>query len=151
MTAAGIEILLVEDDPNDIELTLHALRAENLANQIHVVTDGAAAVEYLAECEQRIRAGTGGLPKLILLDLKLPKIDGLEVLRRIKDNPLTRCIPVVVLTSSRQDPDLATAYRLGVNSYVQKPVNFDEFRTTVKQLGLYWLIVNQVPSPAALR
>ena len=146
-----IEILLVEDDANDVELTLHSLRHEHLANQIHVASDGAEALEYLAECEERLKNGTGELPRLILLDLKLPKIDGLEVLERVKANAVTRCIPVVVVTSSRQDPDLVTAYRLGVNSYIQKPVDFDAFRKTVKQLGLYWLLVNQVPSSTALR
>ena len=144
-----VEILLVEDNEKDIELTLHALRAENLGNQIHVARDGEEALEFLATQENGLAAGTDVLPKVILLDLKLPKIDGLDVLRQIKNNPATQIIPVVVLTSSKQDEDMVNSYRLGVNSYLQKPVNFEQFRTMIKQLGLYWLVVNQLPSPSA--
>jgi len=148
---AVIEILLVEDNENDIELTLHALRAENLGNQIHVARDGEEALEFLAKSESDLAGGTGVLPKLILLDLKLPKVDGLQVLRQVKSNPATRIIPVVVLTSSKEDEDMVSSYRLGVNSYLQKPVNFEQFRKMVKQLGLYWLLVNQLPSPSGLQ
>jgi two-component system response regulator len=151
MKLKEVEILLVEDNENDIELTLHALRAENLSNQIHVARDGEEALEFLAAQANYLTAGTGFLPKLILLDLKLPKIDGLEVLRQIKSNPTTQVIPVVVLTSSKQDEDLARSYRLGVNSYLQKPVNFEQFRKMIKELGLYWLVVNQLPTSSALK
>ncbi len=146
-----VEILLVEDNEMDIELTLHALRAENLGNQIEVARDGEEALQLLRERKELLEHGNGALPKLILLDLKLPKIDGLQVLREVKANSLTRSIPVVVLTSSKQDEDMIESYDLGVNSYIQKPVNFEQFRKIVKQLGLYWLLVNQLPSPLAQR
>lgn len=151
MSNAEFEILLVEDNENDIELTLHALRGENLGNQIHVARDGEEALEFLAQRENDLADGTGVLPKLILLDLKLPKVDGLQVLRQVKSNPATRIIPVVVLTSSKEDEDLVGSYRLGVNSYLQKPIDFEQFRKMVKQLGLYWLLVNQLPYPSALK
>jgi two-component system, response regulator len=146
-----VEILLVEDNERDIELTLHALRAENLGNPIQVARDGEEALEFLAQCESNSPDGTVVRPKLILLDLKLPKIDGLEVIRQIKSNPATQLIPIVVLTSSKEDEDMAGSYRLGVNSYIQKPVHFEQFRKIVKQLGLYWLLVNQLPSSSARR
>jgi len=150
MNKAVIEILLVEDNENDIELTLHALRGENLGNQIHVVRDGEEALEFLAKSESDLAGGTGALPKLILLDLKLPKVDGLQVLRQAKGSPATRTIPVVVLTSSKEDEDMVSSYHLGVNSYIQKPVTFEQFRKMVKQLGMYWLVVNRLPSPSAV-
>lgn len=146
-----VEILLVEDNEKDIELTLHALRSENLGNQIHIVRDGEEALQFLDDCEEQLSSGHELLPKVILLDLKLPKVDGLQVLRRIKTSPLTRFIPVVVLTSSKEDQDIVESYRLGVNSYLQKPVNFEQFRKMVKQLGLYWLVVNQLPSASAVQ
>jgi two-component system response regulator len=146
-----VEILLAEDNEKDIELTLHALRGENLGNPIRVVRDGEEALEFLADCENQVITGKGAMPKLILLDLKLPKIDGLQVLRQIKSNPVTQIIPVVVLTSSKEDEDMVSSYRLGVNSYLQKPVNFEQFRRMVKELGLYWLLINQLPSKSALR
>jgi two-component system, response regulator len=146
---SAVEILLVEDSEKDIELTLHALRSENLGNQIHVARDGEEALQFLADCEAELAAADVAMPKLILLDLKLPKMDGLQVLRQVKDNPITKIIPVVVLTSSKEDEDIVSSYRLGVNSYLQKPVTFEQFRTMVKQLGMYWLLVNQVPSPSA--
>ena len=146
-----VEILLVEDNEKDIELTLHALRSENLGNQIYIARDGEEALQFLADCEAASVSSDTGLPKVILLDLKLPKVDGLEVLRRIKASPITRIIPVVVLTSSKEDEDIVSSYRLGVNSYLQKPVNFDQFRKMVKQLGMYWLVVNQLPSPSAVQ
>lgn len=145
----AIEILLVEDNEKDIELTLHALRSENLGNQIHVAKDGEEALQFLADCEAELIPGNA-MPKVILLDLKLPKVDGLEVLRQIKGNPRMKIIPVVVLTSSREDEDVVSSYRLGVNSYLQKPVNFEQFRKMVKELGMYWLVVNRLPSPSAV-
>ena len=142
MSDKEIEILLVEDNPADVDLTLHALRRNNLANQIHVTRDGEEALAFLFDPG---RANHQHL-KLLLLDLKLPKVDGLEVLRRIKGDARTKSIPVVVLTSSREDQDLVKSYELGVNSYIQKPVDFDQFRDMVRQLGLYWLVINQ-PTP----
>ncbi len=137
MTRDGVELLLVEDNSSDEELTLHVLRKYNLANRIQVVRDGAEALEFLF--------GNGGqaVPKLILLDLKLPKLNGREVLSQIKADARTRTIPVVVLTSSREDSDLAACYQLGVNSYIVKPVDFVQFTECVRQLGLYWLLVNE--------
>ncbi len=140
------EILLVEDNDADVELTLLALRAENLCNVIHVVRDGAEALDFLFHRGAYSSRAHQPAPRLVLLDLKLPKVDGLEVLRQLKSDPLTRSIPVVVLTSSREESDLVKSYHLGTNSYIQKPVDFTDFRDTVKQLGLYWLVVNQVPS-----
>ena len=140
------EILLVEDNDADVELTLLALRAENLCNVIHVVRDGAEALDFLFHRGAYRSRAHKPAPRLVLLDLKLPKVDGMEVLRQLKSDPLTRSIPVVVLTSSREECDLVKSYHLGTNSYIQKPVDFTDFRDTVKQLGLYWLVVNQVPS-----
>ena len=139
MPQRAVEILLVEDNPADVELTLAALRRNNLANEIHVCRDGEEALQYLGAHNGSNAASL----KLVLLDLKLPKVDGLEVLRTIKADPRTQAIPVVVLTSSREERDLVESYRLGTNSYIQKPVNFAEFREIVKQVGLYWLVVNQ--------
>jgi two-component system, response regulator len=141
----AIEILLVEDDPNDVRLTLRELEREKVKNQITVVRDGVEALDFLFcrgdyKCRLPHRP-----PKLVLLDLKLPKLNGLEVLKEIKGNPTTRPIPVVVLTSSGEDRDVVESYKLGVNSYIQKPVNFEEFRQTIKNLGLYWLVVNRLP------
>ena len=145
-----IEILLVEDNEYDVELTLRALHEERLANTIHVARDGEEALKFLAACEAEADSGKGLMPKLILLDLKLPKVDGHEVLRRTKSSPATKMIPVVILTSSKQDEDMLKSYLTGVNSYIQKPVNFEQFRKIVKDLGLYWLVVNQLPSATAL-
>jgi len=140
-----VEILLVEDDPKDVRLALHALRAENIGNRIEVARDGEEALDFLfCRGPHSGRKRTRG-PKLILLDLKLPKIDGLQVLKEIKDDPLTQSIPVTVLTSSKEEQDIVESYRLGVNSYIQKPVDFDQFRETIKTLGLYWMVVNQAP------
>jgi CheY-like chemotaxis protein len=145
MTIRQIEILLVEDNQDDVELTLHALRKENLANNIHVARDGEEALEFLfCNGVHADRAG-GYPPKLILLDLKLPKVDGMEVLKRLKGDPRTKTIPVVILTSSKEERDLVNTYGLGANSYIQKPVDFDQFRETVKNVGLYWLVINQPP------
>jgi CheY-like chemotaxis protein len=139
-----VEILLVEDSAEDEELTLHALRKRNVANHIQVARDGAEALEFIF----RTGAFAGRAdsnPKLILLDLKLPKVDGLDVLRRIKSDPHTRSIPVVVLTSSREERDIVESYQLGVNSYITKPVDFEQFVEAVQHIGFYWLLLNQPP------
>lgn len=139
-----VEILLVEDNPNDVELALHALAKHHLANRIQVVRDGAEALDFIfCTGEYANRSSDASLqPRLILLDLKLPKIDGLEVLRRLKEDESTRSIPVVMMTSSREERDVIESYRLGVNSYIVKPVDFDQFTDAVRQLGLYWMLLN---------
>jgi CheY-like chemotaxis protein len=146
-----VEILLVEDNPDDVELTLHALRQEKLANHIEVVRDGEEALDFLFCRGAYAARDFESPPRLVLLDLKLPKVDGLEVLREIKGDRRTKAIPVVILTSSREEKDLVNGYHLGVNAYIQKPVDFDKFRETVKQLGLHWLVINQPPPAAAFR
>ena len=140
-----IEILLVEDNPNDVELTLRALKKNNLTNRVHVVKDGAEALEYIFAKGVYAYREIEDYPKVILLDLKLPKVDGLEVLRQIKSNERTKMIPVVVLTSSKEERDLVESYRLGANSYIAKPVDFESFVKAVSELGLYWLLLNQPP------
>jgi len=150
MTDRQIEILLVEDNPDDVELTLHALRKENLANHIHVSRDGEEALEFLFCNGQHADRSFEHPPRLVLLDLKLPKVDGMEVLRRLKSDPRTQSIPVVILTSSKEERDLVRGYGLGANSYIQKPVDFDQFRNTVKSAGLYWLVINQAPVMAGI-
>lgn len=140
-----IEILLVEDDPADLELTLHALRRHNLINHIEVVRDGAEALDFIFCTGAYSHRNIANGPKVVMLDLKLPKIDGLEVLRRMKADPRTQPIPVVVLTSSLEESDIAECYRLGVNSYITKPVDFEQFTEAVRQLGLYWVLLNQPP------
>lgn len=145
------EILLVEDDPRDVELTLHVLRQENLANHIQVVRDGEEALDFVFCRGDFTGRSFESPPRVVLLDLKLPKVDGMEVLREVKSDPRTRAIPVVILTASREEKDMVNGYRLGVNGYIQKPVDFDKFREMVKQLGLYWLVVNEPPPPAAFR
>jgi two-component system response regulator len=140
------EILLIDDDEADVELALHALRENKLANHIHVLRDGEEALDYLFGPGRDEQAASGQTPKLILLDLKLPKVDGIEVLRRLKSDAATKFIPVVILTSSKEERDMVRGYDLGVNSYIQKPVDFDQFRTIVMQVGLYWLVINQ-PAP----
>jgi len=142
----AIEILLVEDNPQDAELMIRALRKQNLANQIHIVEDGEEALAYLFCNGKYADRDFSKSPKVIFLDLKLPKISGLEVLQELKSNPLTRTLPVVVVTSSKENPDIKKAYELGVNSYVVKPVNFDDFLKAMSQIGLYWLLVNEVPN-----
>jgi CheY-like chemotaxis protein len=139
MTSNQVDILLVEDNNEDLELTLHALKKENLANRIHVARDGEEALEFL-QGEGCLAASR---PRLVLLDLKLPKIDGMQVLKQIRSDPRTRTIPVVILTSSKEERDLLNGYQLGANSYIQKPVDFDQFRETVKAAGLYWVLINQ--------
>ena len=146
MTSDIVEILLVEDDPNDVELTLHALKQHNLANRIEVVRDGAEALEFLFGSGAYAQRDVENGPRVVLLDLKLPKVDGLEVLQRVKADPRTQAIPVVVLTSSREERDVVESYKLGANSYIVKPVDFEQFVETMRQLGLYWLLLNQPPT-----
>lgn len=140
-----VDILLVEDSAEDMELTLHALRREHLANSIFTVRDGEEALEFLFCNGNHSQRKFDQPPRLVLLDLKLPKVSGLEVLKRIKQDPRTRLIPVVVLTSSKEERDLVESYSLGANSYIQKPVDFDQFREMVKSAGLYWMVINQYP------
>jgi CheY-like chemotaxis protein len=141
-----IEILLVEDNPNDAELAMRAFRKNKLANNIIRVCDGEEALDYIFARKAYNYRDRLNIPKLILLDLKLPKVDGLEVLKIIKADEVTKLIPVVVLTSSREEQDMVESYRLGVNSYIVKPVDFDKFIESVRDIGLYWLLMNQLPN-----
>ena len=140
-----IEILLVEDSPQDLALTQRALRRANLCNHIQVARDGQEAPDFLFGEGPHTGRPVEAVPKVILLDLKLPKVDGLEVLKRIKSDPRTRRIPTVVLTSSKEQKDVVESYQLGVNSYIVKPVNFESFMTAVAELGMYWLLLNEPP------
>jgi two-component system, response regulator len=140
MAPPEIEILLIEDNPRDAELTMHALEKRNLSNKLLWIKDGAAALDFIFGDTTALPS-----PRVILLDLKLPKVDGLEVLRRLKSDDRTRLFPVVVLTSSREEQDVVRSYELGVNSYIVKPVNFDNFSDAVANLGMYWLLLNQPP------
>jgi two-component system response regulator len=145
MPIAPRTILLVEDNPDDEELTLRALARNNIGNQVVVVRDGQDAIDWLEATGPYASRDPNDVPALILLDLKLPKIDGLEVLRRLRANPRTAIVPVVILTSSKEDRDRASGYRGGANSYVQKPVDFTAFVDAVRQLGMYWLMLNEPP------
>lgn len=141
----SVELLIVEDNPQDLELALRALRQAKLANHVQVARDGAEALEFLFGEGAYADRQHAAAPKVVLLDLKLPKVDGLEVLQRLKAHPRTRTIPVVVVTSSKEQRDVVESYHLGVNSYIVKPVNFEQFAAAVRDLGLYWLLLNQPP------
>ncbi|HCA80884.1 MAG TPA: two-component system response regulator [Bacteroidetes bacterium] len=145
MPTTEVEILLVEDNPNDAELAIRALKKHNLANHVAVVTDGEEALEFMFARGKYAKRNVESGPKIILLDLKLPKVGGLEVLREIKSDPRTKVIPVIVLTSSKEEKDIVESYKLGVNSYILKPVDFDKFVESVKDIGYYWLLLNQSP------
>ncbi|MFC1826229.1 response regulator [Thermodesulfobacteriota bacterium] len=145
LTVDEVEILMVEDNPNDTELALRALKNQNLTNKIHVVKDGEEALDFIFAKGAYAERNKADIPKLILLDLKLPKVDGLEVLRQIKADEFTKRVPVVVLTSSREESDLIESYKLGANSYIVKPIDFDKFIDCVGKLGLYWLLLNELP------
>ncbi|HBC87742.1 MAG TPA: two-component system response regulator [Lentisphaeria bacterium] len=140
-----VEILLVEDNPRDVEMTLRALKKRNLANKVMVVNDGVEALDFIFSKGKYEGRSLANGPKVVLLDLKLPKVSGLEVLKKIKSDESTRIIPVVVLTSSQEEKDLVESYKLGVNSYITKPVDFDKFLDSVGELGLYWLLINKPP------
>lgn len=145
MNTDDIEILLIEDNPSDVKLTRHAFEKNKLVNRIQVVIDGAEALEFLFGTGRYAGRNVCDAPRLVLLDLKLPKMDGLEVLRRIRSDPRTSLIPVVVLTSSNEEQDIVETYRLGVNSYIRKPVDFEKFTEVARILGLYWLLLNVPP------
>ena len=140
-----VEILLVEDNPHDAEMTIRALRKVNLANRLIHVKDGAEALDFIFSKGAFSERSVGNKPKVILLDIKMPKVDGIEVLRQIKANENTRTIPVVIMTSSKEEQDVITSYDLGVNSYVVKPVDFEGFAKAVSELGFYWLMINELP------
>jgi CheY-like chemotaxis protein len=144
-TLEDVEILLVEDNPNDVELTMRALSKQNLANKVFVVKDGAEALDFMFATGTYSQRKIENRPKVVLLDLKLPKVDGIEVLRRIKADDRTKHTPVVMLTSSQEERDVMDTYNLGVNSYIVKPVDFSNFVHAVSELGIYWGILNKVP------
>jgi two-component system, response regulator len=145
-----VEILLVDDSPEDVELTVRALRRSKIANEIHIAEDGAEALDFLF-CRGTHKGRTSLHPlKLVLLDLKLPKVDGLEVLRAMRADERTRAIPVVILTSSKEQRDLITGYNLGLNAFVQKPIDFEQFGAAIEQIGMFWMLINQAPPPGAL-
>ncbi len=148
MMAEIKRILLAEDNPKDVELTLTALEEHNLANEVVVVNDGAEALDYLY-CRGKFQMRIGSHPAVVLLDLKMPKVDGLEVLRTVKGDPKLKTVPIVVLTSSREEKDLVESYRLGVNAYVVKPVEFQRFVDAVRELGVFWAVVNEAPPGSA--
>jgi CheY-like chemotaxis protein len=145
MNSGDLDILLVEDNQDDMDLALHALRREKVANNIFVARDGEEALDFLFCRGAFAHRSFEHPPKLVLLDLKLPKVDGTDVLKQVKGDPRTKTIPVVIMTSSKEERDLVRGYNLGANSYIQKPVDFDQFRETVKNVGLYWLVINQAP------
>jgi len=145
MTVKDETILLVEDNPDDVELTLRAFKKNNIANNIVVARDGAEAVDYLFGTGAYTDRDTNNTPRIVLLDLKLPKLDGLQVLERLRNDERTRLTPVVILTSSKEERDLVKGYKSGANSYVRKPVDFIQFVEAVRQIGLYWLLINEVP------
>jgi CheY-like chemotaxis protein len=142
MENGEVEILLIEDNPSDAEITIHALKKSNLSNKVILLKDGAVALDFLFGTGEYAGRDINKRPKVILLDLKMPKVDGIEVLKEIKSHDSTKFIPVVILTSSQEDPDIKQCYRLGVNSYIVKPVNFESFQKVVSHLGLYWMLLN---------
>ncbi|HEU4440551.1 MAG TPA: response regulator [Burkholderiales bacterium] len=141
-----VEILLVEDNPEDAEMTLRALRQNNLANKVRWLKDGEEALDFVFRRGAWAGREAGPLPKLIMLDIKMPKVDGIEVLRQVKGSPALKSVPVVVMTSSNEERDVVESYRLGVNSYIVKPVQFEDFMETVSKIGLYWVLTNRVPA-----
>jgi two-component system, response regulator len=145
MSSDEVDILLVDDSQDDVDLTLHALRSESLANSVFIARDGEEALDFLFCSGPHSQRSFERPPKLVLLDLKLPKVDGMQVLEQVKNDPRTKTIPVVLMTSSREERDMFTGYKLGANSYLQKPVDFEQFRKMVKLLGMYWLVTNQPP------
>jgi two-component system response regulator len=151
MNSGELDILLVEDNQDDMDLALHALERGKLANNIYVARDGEEALDFLFCRGAFAQRSFDHPPKLVLLDLKLPKVDGMEVLKQVKGDPRTKTIPVVIMTSSKEERDLVAGYNLGANSYIQKPVDFDQFRDTVKSVGLYWLVINQQIPPNGVR
>ncbi len=144
MTYQSVELLLVEDSDADAEMTLRTLRKQGIVNRMERVRDGVEALEFL-RCEGAFSARPAGLPRLVLLDLKMPRMDGMEVLRELKADPALRAVPVVMMTSSREEGDLLASYQLGVNSYIVKPVDFGAFAETIARVGMYWMIANQAP------
>ncbi len=138
-------ILLVEDNPDDVQLTMRALQKSHVANTVDVAADGVEAMEYFAGTGKFAGRNTDLLPQVVLLDLKMPRMDGLEVLRRLREDERTRLLPIVVLTTSSEERDRVESYRLGANSYIRKPVDFTQFAESVRQLGLYWLVLNEAP------
>jgi two-component system response regulator len=145
MTARPIDILLVEDNPSDVALALHAFKKHNLTNHIQVIRDGADALEFLFATGAYAQRDITSMPRVVLLDIKLPLVSGLEILRRLKADPRTQPIPVVMLTSSAEERDIVESYQLGVNSYIRKPVDFAQFTEAMRTLGLYWLLLNHPP------
>jgi two-component system response regulator len=146
MQTQEIEILLVEDNPHDAALAIRSLKKQNLANKLVHLTDGEQALDFIFGTGKYKEEGLGSVPKVILLDLKMPKVNGIEVLAKIKSDPRTKLIPVVILTSSAEDPDIKKCYELGANSYIVKPVDFDNFAKAVIDLGMYWVVINKAPT-----
>jgi two-component system response regulator len=146
MDVKGETILLVEDNPDDVELTLRAFKKNNIANGVVIARDGVEALDYLFGTGAYAARDTNDTPRIILLDLKLPKLDGLQVLERLRKDERTRLTPVVILTSSKEEHDLVSGYKTGANSYVRKPVDFNQFVEAVRHIGLYWLLINEVPN-----
>jgi two-component system response regulator len=146
MSVKGDTILLVEDNPDDVELTLRAFKKNNIANGVVIARDGVEALDYLFGTGAYAARDTNDTPRIILLDLKLPKLDGLQVLERLRKDERTRLTPVVILTSSKEEQDLVSGYKTGANSYVRKPVDFNQFVEAVRHIGLYWLLINEVPN-----